>query len=127
MRIFFKANGEEDYYGLIVKGRLVADGGNSLHVIRFAPAFVSAGGELTFWSLAGSWKGVWFEPSADSSSVVRHVRIEYAQAGIKADRCPLKVEQAEVAHCADAGILFNGSDRGRVLGCVVRENTTWGV
>ena len=44
--------------------------------------------------------------------------------GIKADRCAPTVEQAEVAHCADVGILFNRSDRGSVLGCVVRENAT---
>ena len=52
------------------------------------------------------------------------MQIAYAQVGIKADRCALRVEQAEVGYCADVGILFNGSDRGSVLGCVVRENST---
>ena len=110
MRIFVKADREEDYYGLLVKGRLLADGGDSLHAIRFAPVRWSVQGEMDLWRVPGSWKGVWFSSSADSSSVVRYVRIEYAQVGIKGNRCGLRVEQVEVAHCADTGILFNGSD-----------------
>ena len=105
MRIFLKANTEEDYYGLIVEGKLMVDGDDSLHTIQFAPVFLSAAGDVTLWRAPGSWKGVWFESSADSSSVLRHVRIEYAQIGIKVDHCALRVEQVEVAHCADVGIV----------------------
>ena len=65
---------------------------------------------------------MWFESSADSLSVVRYVRIEYAQVGVKADRCALGAEQAEVEHCAGAGIVFSEGDGGAVLGCTVREN-----
>ena len=53
VHILFKANTEEDYYGLIVKGRLLADGGDSLHAIRFAPAFLSVGGDVSLWRVPG--------------------------------------------------------------------------
>ena len=58
VHIFFRANTEEDYYGHIVKGRLTADGGDSLHAIRFASVFLSVGGDVTLWSAPGSWRGV---------------------------------------------------------------------
>ena len=53
VRIFVKADTEEDYYGLIVKGRLLADGGDALHMIRFAPAFLSVGGDVSLWRVPG--------------------------------------------------------------------------
>lgn len=130
VHIFFKANTEEDYYGLIVKGRLMADGGDALHRIQFAPVRLSVRGSMEVQGVPGSWKGVWFESSADaveaaptvSRSVVRYVQIAYAQVGIKVARGVLSVEQTEVVHSVDAGILFNGSVWGEVARCTVREN-----
>ena len=46
VRIFVKADTEEDYCGLIVKGRLLADGGDALHAIRFAPVRWSVQGDV---------------------------------------------------------------------------------
>jgi len=66
--------------------------------IQFAPVRSFVQGDLTLLEEPGSWNGVWFESSADSSSVARVVRIEYAQVGVKADRCALRVEQGGVVH-----------------------------
>ncbi|HID09739.1 MAG TPA: right-handed parallel beta-helix repeat-containing protein, partial [Candidatus Latescibacteria bacterium] len=142
VRVLFKADTEDDYHGLIVRGKLIADGAPpsdsvsrpwTLDLgpwtldspgIQFAPVHLAAQRDFELREEPGSWKGVWFAPSADSSSVVRVVRIEYAQVGVKANRCAVRVEQVEVVHSKDVGILFNGSSWGEVLGCTVRENGT---
>ena len=65
--IFANADTEEDYYGLIIRGKIIADGGDSFHAIRCAPVRWSVQGVMDECQAPGSWKGLWFESSADSS------------------------------------------------------------
>jgi hypothetical protein len=106
----------DDYYGVMVEGTLIADGVDSTTAILFmsgAPAWARE---------PGDWRGIEIEATSDSSSVIRYCRIEYANVGIKADGSSPDVRYCVVEQCADTGILFNGSDWGGVLGCMVREN-----
>ena len=78
----------EDYYGITVKGTLVADGRDSARTILF-----TSGAEE--WARKpGDWRGIEASPlrlsrtveaSSDGRSVIRYCRIEYANVGIKAD------------------------------------------
>ena len=69
----------DEYYGITVKGTLVAAGGDSTTAIMF-----TSGAEE--WARKpGDWRGIEVEGSSGSSSVIRYCRIEYANVGIKAD------------------------------------------
>ena len=70
----------DDYYGITVKGTLIADGGDSTTAILFTS------GAPEWAKKPGDWRGIEVEASSDSSSVIRYCHIQYANVGIKADR-----------------------------------------
>ena len=76
------------YYGITVEGTLIADGGDSTGAILFTS------GAEEWAKKPGDWRSIEVEGSSDSSSVIRHGRIQYADVGINADRCALRVGQA---------------------------------
>ena len=78
----------DEYYGITVEGTLVVDGGDWTTAILFTS------GAPEWAKKPGDWRGIEVERSSDSSSVIRYSRIQYADVGIDADRCALRVGQA---------------------------------
>jgi hypothetical protein len=103
----------DDYYGLTVKGTLIADGGDPTGTILFTS------GAPEWAKKPGDWRGIEASPprlsrtveaSSVRRSVIQYCKIQYANVGIKADGSSPVVSCCVVEQCADTGILFYESE-----------------